>query len=110
MMKYITVVERYCFVSVLFVSSQRVFHGFLKSLCILHPSSHSTPGHLNFVSSLLLVFFFLIDLPSYHPIVHHCAKYSCLSYVYSALGFFTYCFPSVFGSSPVRLCEFVFIY
>uniref|UniRef100_A0A8C1ERD8 phosphatidate phosphatase n=1 Tax=Cyprinus carpio carpio TaxID=630221 RepID=A0A8C1ERD8_CYPCA len=30
-------------------------------------------------------------------------KYSCLSYVYSALGFFTYCFPSVFGSSPATV-------
>ncbi|XP_026141806.1 phosphatidate phosphatase LPIN1-like isoform X1 [Carassius auratus] len=29
--------------------------------------------------------------------------YSCLSYVYSALGFFTYCFPSVFGSSPATV-------
>ncbi|KAI1895692.1 hypothetical protein AGOR_G00108860 [Albula goreensis] len=27
-------------------------------------------------------------------------KYSCLSYIYSALGFFSYCMPSVFGSSP----------
>uniref|UniRef100_A0AAR2IRJ3 phosphatidate phosphatase n=1 Tax=Pygocentrus nattereri TaxID=42514 RepID=A0AAR2IRJ3_PYGNA len=30
-------------------------------------------------------------------------KYSCLSYVYSAFGFFTYCFPSVFGSSPAAV-------
>ncbi|KAG7465652.1 hypothetical protein MATL_G00155790 [Megalops atlanticus] len=30
-------------------------------------------------------------------------KYSCLSYVYSALGFFSYCMPSVFCSSPATV-------
>lgn len=104
--------RKYCFVSVLFVFSSvlRVFRGFLKSLCISHPGSHGTPGHLklSLPSSLFFFFFFnlfLIDLPSSHPIVRHCTKYSCLSYVYSALGFFTYCFPSMFGSSPVRFVD-----
>lgn len=66
--------RKYCFVSVLFVflSVQRVFHGFLKSLWILHPGAHGTPGHLNLSlpSSLFFFFFFIFNWSPLIP--SHC--------------------------------------